>query len=126
MVQYCGTLCVYVDACTLLLNRRCLYITFKSVLGTVDVERITAVATIGVGRWLGAKLNQKSRGWGCFLHLWQHRASSNHNFFCFAYDYVGNTEITERLVMVVQLGNPQYQAAQIHCKSTQMVVSSYL
>ena len=47
-------------------------------------------------------------------------------FFCFAYDYVGNTEITERLVMVVQLGNPQYQAAQIHCKSTQMVVSSYL
>ena len=24
------------------------------------------------------------------------------NFFCFAYDHVGNTEITERLVMFVQ------------------------
>ena len=59
------------------------------------------------------QLNQKLRvcvcvcvcvGWGggggggFYLHLWQHRASSNHDLFCFAYDYVGKTEITERLV----------------------------
>ena len=37
-------------------------------------------------------------GGGFYLHIWQHRASSNYDLFCFAYDYVGKTEITERLV----------------------------
>ena len=29
-------------------------------------------------------------GGGFYLHIWQHRASSNHDLFCFAYDYVGD------------------------------------
>ena len=47
--------------------------------------------------WGGGGGGGGGRG-GLYLLIWQHRTSSKHDLFCFAYDYVGKTEITERLV----------------------------
>ena len=89
---------------------RCLYITLIICVGYRKNH------SSSIGRWGDGdsltpdlpnfQLNQKSRVCVCvgggggefYLHIWQHRASSNHDLFCFAYDYVGKTEITERLV----------------------------